>query len=600
MTRIKSPYTILFPGFLLSIVLFFSFTRPLNSPWHRFVVGDGFGYYSYLPAKYIYNDVNYEFKWFNKVYADNYIINTGGSADDNFLVKYKDRRINKYYQGLSLLWLPFFSAAHMCAKLLDYPADGFSQPYQIGIGIASLFYLFLGLFFLRKLLWKLFNDEAVANLVPILLFYGTWLYHNSLDLNSYTHVYSFAMIILFIFYSYCFLNESRSVRHLLLSLLCLVIIVCIRPINVLAVLMIPAILPKLFFRNKIKLFPINIADGLIILLMLLFLANQFSILVAQTGSFFPDTYSNEKFYFAKPKITEVLFSYRGGLFLYAPVIFIAMFGILFSDTNIKKLYLLLVFLLVVYIYSSWWCWPIAERSLIDYYVIPAILLASLLHRLNSMRRKIALVFLFSLAGYHQLKNLQINTGILAGTMTYSEIFWRNFFRTRPVNLFAIPPATILKTEVHNEDFEGNTPDRTGANKYGGKYSIELGAKKNFSPTFEYKVPAFMKENGVSKIRFSFRSDFSRPLSGLQAYLTMFDKDKKQLNAFAFYVNDKQIRYGKWDLNEFGYEFGREEIMDPRLDHITVFIWNNTAKDAVFIDDVKTEFILTDKSYEILQ
>ena len=151
MALFKNKFDTLFFGFLISIIIVFLFFRPLNSPWHKFIAGDGFGYYSYLPATYIYNDTDYSFKWFNKIYKANYVYESFPNPEDNFLVAYNNKRINKYYQGLSYIWLPFFGVAHLVAKFFNYPADGFSQPYQLFIGFASIFYLIIGLVYLRKI-----------------------------------------------------------------------------------------------------------------------------------------------------------------------------------------------------------------------------------------------------------------------------------------------------------------------------------------------------------------------------------------------------------------------------------------------------------------
>ena len=187
MALFKNKFDTLFFGFLISIILAFLFFRPLNSPWHKFIAGDGFGYYSYLPATYIYKDTDYSFKWFNKIYKANYVYESFPNPEDNFLVAYNNKRINKYYQGLSYIWLPFFGAAHLVAKFFNYPADGFSQPYQLFIGFASIFYLIIGLVYLRKIIYKLFQNNLASTLTPIAIFYGTYLYYYSINLNSQSH-----------------------------------------------------------------------------------------------------------------------------------------------------------------------------------------------------------------------------------------------------------------------------------------------------------------------------------------------------------------------------------------------------------------------------
>ena len=168
MQLLKDRYQVIFAGFLCSVILCFFYLRPLDSQWDRMINGDGLGYYAYLPAKFIYHDTSLQFSWFNEVYQKHYAPGTFPNPEDNFLVKYGDRKINKYYPGLSLLWLPFFVCAHLYARISGAATDGFSQPYQISIALASLFYLLLGLIFLRKLILKLFPDLLIGTLIPIL------------------------------------------------------------------------------------------------------------------------------------------------------------------------------------------------------------------------------------------------------------------------------------------------------------------------------------------------------------------------------------------------------------------------------------------------
>src|SRR6478735_11831764 len=110
-------YNKLFVVLLFSIVVAFFALRPLNSPWHPFIAGDGLGYYSYLPAKWIQGDPNLDFKWFNRIYLDNYVYSAFELPEDNLLVKYHGKKINKYYPGLSYIWFPFFISVHILAKI---------------------------------------------------------------------------------------------------------------------------------------------------------------------------------------------------------------------------------------------------------------------------------------------------------------------------------------------------------------------------------------------------------------------------------------------------------------------------------------------------
>ena len=348
----KNKYKTLFFGFFLSIIATLFYFRPLNSPWFRIIAGDGLGYYSYLPARYIYHDSNYDFKWFNKAYHDNY---EGGFAnpEDNFIVQYQDKRINKYYPGLSVLWTPFFAVAHISAKLVGYKADGYSLPYQLAIAFASLCYLFLGLFYLRKLLQKIFNNELVSTIIPIIIFYGTHLFYYTLFLNALTHVYSFTFITAFIYYTYSWLNEAdKRNTNMLYSILCFLILINIRPLNGLIILIIPALVSSSFSIKDVK-FTFQKKYLATLILMLIIILNTFIILFAQTGSVMPYTYVNERFYFNHPKLFDVLFSYHAGLFIYVPLAFMSLFGIMYLKNRIQKILFPAILLLVLYLYSCW-------------------------------------------------------------------------------------------------------------------------------------------------------------------------------------------------------------------------------------------------------
>ena len=65
--------------------------------------------------------------------------------------------------GLSVLYSPFFFAAHSYALLSDdYPASGYSRPYHVALEFSSLFYLIFGLLVLRKILLRYFSELVTA------------------------------------------------------------------------------------------------------------------------------------------------------------------------------------------------------------------------------------------------------------------------------------------------------------------------------------------------------------------------------------------------------------------------------------------------------
>ncbi|MES2515217.1 MAG: hypothetical protein V4580_13785 [Bacteroidota bacterium] len=602
----KNTYNKIYLGFFLSIILVFFYTRPLNSDYHKFIAGDGFGYYSYLPAKYIFNDPNYDFKWFNKAHNANYVYSAFPDPEQNLLVQYGDKKINKYYQGLSFIWMPFFIIGHICAKLFHYPPDGFSQPYQWSIGLASLFYLFLGLFFLRRLIKKIFNDELIATITPIFIFYGTYLFYYGINLNSQSHVYSFTFITVFIYFAYCLCtDDANKLTNFFLSALCLTILICIRPLNGLIIFLIPAFLTKNTFKNAFNFRELTLFHLAIFLLIVAVLYHQLSIMYIQTGTFFPYTYTDEHFDFAHPRLFDTLISYHSGWFVYVPLALIAFFGAIYLPTTQQKIILPLFFAFIIFIYSCWWYWPITARAVIDFHALLAIFLASLLVKVKPRKKLNAaiLIVLLISACYYQLKSFQQHNGILVENYTYKDIFWRNFFRIHKTQMFLVPPESILKRESYQQDMESGFSEgvKSLSEHHSPTNSILLDKQSAFCAFEELKYPKLFNEEGIKKIRLSFWCNFKKDITAAHIYLKLFDANKEEVFSTAFYINEDDMMKDTWDYKEFGYQIGEEDLAGKNpVKYLKWFIWNNEGKGELFVDDMKTEFILTNKHFETLK
>jgi hypothetical protein len=125
------------------IILTTIFTSRIWLGSNRVINWDVSCYYAYLPAIFIFHDPKLNFikenpdEYANRITA--YKTETGG-------------RVIKMTMGLSLLYSPFFFAAHIIAPFTKYPADGYSEPYRLALLLSSLFFNVLGLVLLRKLL----------------------------------------------------------------------------------------------------------------------------------------------------------------------------------------------------------------------------------------------------------------------------------------------------------------------------------------------------------------------------------------------------------------------------------------------------------------
>jgi hypothetical protein len=112
--------------------------------WKNTINGDGRGYYAYLPAIFIYHDLNFDFVKKTDNVPEIFV--------GNFLNEKDGKKFDKYFIGVAVLLLPFFSIAYLLSVILGYSLDGYSQLFQYSVSFAALFYLTTGLFFIVRLL----------------------------------------------------------------------------------------------------------------------------------------------------------------------------------------------------------------------------------------------------------------------------------------------------------------------------------------------------------------------------------------------------------------------------------------------------------------
>ncbi len=405
-----------------------------NGQWENVIQADAKGYYAYLPALLIYEDLNFGF--YEKVEVEN-------AYDPNLIYDYRayydSRCINKYYVGESILLFPFFATSHFISNYIGYPTDGYSRLYIISVTIAVLLYLVIGLVALRRTLF-LFGVNEFNTLIVISTFvFGTNLFYYSIGEVGMSHVYSFSMISVFVYQVSKYFQEFNT-KHIIYGAFFLGLIILIRPINAIVILSIPFLSQntnnliegskKYFLRWKNF-----VLSGVIVMLIL---SIQLIIYKLQTGSFFVYSYGDEGFNFGSPQIINFLFSYKKGLFLYTPICLISLLGFAFILRNKFKFITLLSFLfLVVYILSSWWMWyyggSFSSRVMVDFLPFFAILLGLLLQGISkTYLRRICFTVCFLLIMLNQIQTLQYRYYIIHWSNMNKESYWNTFLDIDPV------------------------------------------------------------------------------------------------------------------------------------------------------------------------
>ena len=178
----------LFLGLSIGAIFFFQEWKRNENGQRGVIKYDVISYYSYLPATVIYGDVTLGFIGDGKFKNNN-----------NFWYEKLEngKRLVVTSMGLSFMYAPFFFVAHWLAPVLGQPADGFSNIYQLMLTISGLFYAFLGLILLKRLLLKYF-DPVVTAIVLIAIGLGTNLFYYATKEAAMPHSHNFFLITLFV------------------------------------------------------------------------------------------------------------------------------------------------------------------------------------------------------------------------------------------------------------------------------------------------------------------------------------------------------------------------------------------------------------------
>jgi hypothetical protein len=395
------------------------------------IEADGKGYYAYLPAIFIYKDLNFGF--FDRIENVEY---QNKNLYYNYRYTVEGHVIDKYYAGTALCMSPFFLIGHVITLLSGYPADGYSRYYTLMVNLGAIFYLALSLVFIRKLLLTFNIRISYISMTLLALVFGTNLFYYTVIEFSMSHIYSFAFITIFLYLSKVFFTTYK-VRLIVLLGAVLGIIALIRPVNLLILFIIPFIAGN----------PSNLVGGLkktiknyiplifSVLLFLLVFGIQFMIYKIQTSHFWVYSYGSESFNFLKPHILKILFSYKKGLFIYTPLLFISLAGgyYLYKTSKYQFVTMFAFLFLITYIFSSWWMWyyggSFSSRVFIEYYALFAILLALTLENLPSGNwKRIYLSLVFLLVLICQIQTYQYRYYFIHWSEMNKEKYWEVFLR----------------------------------------------------------------------------------------------------------------------------------------------------------------------------
>ena len=577
-------------GTLVFMLALLAFLRPLDQPHYRIIVADGLGYYSYLPATFIYHDHDYQFQWFPEVYKK-YYPSANEDPLNHFMVQYGSRKINLYYPGVALLQLPFFLTGHLVAYFTEQPMDGFSWPYQLFIALSAIFYAWLALLLLDKIIMAVTQSRQAALFAILCLLLGTNLFVYAIFNGCYSHVYSFFAITACYYAAQRFFTGKTS-KSLFFTCAFALLVITIRPVNLLTLAGI------LFFYQpfSIKAVIQQIQPRTIwqpLLIMLLLLAWSIRITFLQTGSVVANTYTIGHFTWHRwDHVLMNLLGFQSGVLWYTPLLLLPFTGIGNSTKNWKMLWLYGTVIGMFLIYGFWWYFSIAPRTIVDISAVFGILLAVTFK--ESTRKRLMVVVATVGIALFQLKAYQLRKGILNANYTYADYYRQMFFELHSVNRFPVNPDYIVQISVVHENFEElSSADITNQQAYEGHKAAQLNEGIEFAASFKYKVPAFMQHKGFPKIKVAFRIKRAEKMTNIHVVYALSRGDSVYHYGVG-YINTS-VPPNNWIYNEFGMD-APHNLREG--DYLNVYFWNPDHQSEAFIDDLTTAFILTNGKDEI--
>ncbi len=598
--RLKNKFSLL--AFFLSVSLIlgasFSFYPKWEKPDAENTLGwDVVGYYMYLPATFIYKDLK-TLSFFPGILDEYGFTPFYGQA-----YSHGDGMVLKYSSGQAVMYLPFFTIAHIYALNSEYPADGFSKPYQFMISFGSLLIAFLGLWFLRKVLLNYFSDGATAWTLIAIVFASNYLDYTAIN-SPMSHNYLFTLYSLLLYFTIRF-HDKPSYRNAGAIGLIIGLSALTRPTEILG-----ALIPILWAVSNLRFATIKkrfaflgahkskliLATGICLLIGSL----QLIYWKYVSGSWIVYSYEEEGFSWLSPFLMECFFSYRTGWLIYSPVMFFSLIGFYFLFKKDRRLFWTLslfsfLFIYVVVSWNNWWYGGgLGLRAMIQSYPILAFPMAACFDVL--LRKKILKWLLIStiiLFTYYNLwLTYQAHVGGIyrAGNMT-KAYFWKTVGTIEP----QIENLKLLDTDDY---FSGK------------RNNIKLLYQNDFeTDTTSYNCPNLVIEGEQSLCaepgKFTNLCEFefkpTAPSAWIRAEATFLCEKKEwtdwkmtqmtiRLTNGENTVKERMIRIHRLIDEERPMEVYFDfEIPDQQVDKILIFINNTNTNKPIALDKFTVEY-----------
>lgn len=457
------------------------------------------GYYFYLPALFIYKDLTKVD--FRDSVVQHYQMSSG--AYQAYELE-NGNRVMKYSAGMALQYLPFFTLSHIVASTSDYPADGFSLPYQVGISFGSLLVAFIGLIFLRRNLLQYFSDAVTGVTILLIVVASNYLNYSAID-NAMTHNWLFTLYTILIWQTIKFYKRPSSWQGVTIGAT-VGLMALTRPTEIIAL-----ILPLLWgiknrkdFEDRLSFF-LDFSRG-----GKYFLFAGFGVAVLGgiqplywkfvAGEWLVYSYQDQGFSWLTPHLIDGFFSGKGGWLVYSPIMLLPLLGLRTLLLRHRQLFLATtiftgLFIYITFAWDIWWYGgSLGQRAMVQSYAILAFPFAGLVEWVKEKKIPSILLLVFSIGCIYY--NIWLTHQAHRGGLFISEqmtlpylkaIFLRNELPSKEtIKLLdtqeLYPGTPKIVEDLVFLDFESDTVDHNcPIPPIEGDRSLCLSAQEPFSP-----------------------------------------------------------------------------------------------------------------------
>lgn len=357
--RLLQPNIIIGGLFLISLLVYLALI-PVPRVDGQLIGSDGVGYYMYARSLIIDHDLDFtnEYAYYHAAIKSPGLTPLGTPG-------------NKYAIGPALLWLPFFLIAHVLALIgngvgLPIQPDGYGYLYQSAISIGSIVYGSIGIWLAYRCARQFF--AAIPTLLSVTLIWlaGNVVYYMIFE-PSMSHMVSLfsTSLLLSIWFWWFRTNHAPTTMQAIVLGMSGGLVMLVRSQDAVFLLF-----PYLFllvrflqsWRTGERKQTIHwLKTGIIVAIAtIITFSPQLLIWKLLYGTWTTPYLSDHDpaFYWLQPRIVSVLFSTFHGLFLWHPILLIALFGlsVVASHDTWMAIGLGLVLALNLYIIAAWWAW----------------------------------------------------------------------------------------------------------------------------------------------------------------------------------------------------------------------------------------------------